>query len=282
MSAIPGPPPGPGPATSAERGSHSRTVGSRSGYSSSETYGGFDTTRSIPPSRRPGRASNHDPAVGDTRPAATGSWAASASRLARVTSRASSEESTAHTSRGSPKAAPSTARERAMAPEPVPRSTQTSGPSSPSVARRAAARRPSIPRATSTTCSVSGRGISTRRSTCNSTERNGHVPSTYCSGSPEARRAARSSERSRTPARSPAGDRPGVLDDPARLPHRTHPVGDLGHQLGPGPSRRGRAVGAGRHHGLNPRRAAGSACRPSARRSARRGRPSGRGRACAG
>ena len=38
--------------------------------------------------------------------------------------------------------------------------------------------------ATSTTCSVSGRGMSTRGSTSRSRERNGQWPKTYCSGSP--------------------------------------------------------------------------------------------------
>src|SRR5581483_5621470 len=57
---------------------------------------------------------------------------------------------------------------------------------------RAPARCRSSPRATSTTCSVSGRGTSTRRSTVSSSVRNGHVPSTYCNGSPRSRRAASS------------------------------------------------------------------------------------------
>ncbi len=50
-------------------------------------------------------------------------------------------------------------------------------------------------RATSTTCSVSGRGIRTRRSTRRSSRRKLQCPSTYCSGSPVRRRATMASSR---------------------------------------------------------------------------------------
>ena len=61
-----------------------------------------------------------------------------------------------------------------MAPEPVPASTMMG----------AAASRRTSPSATSTTCSVSGRGMSTRPSTRRSSDRKAQWPRTYCKGSP--------------------------------------------------------------------------------------------------
>ena len=135
-----------------------------------------------------GSASNHDPSTTVTRPAAAPSVLASARRFALATSRASVDASVAQTSTGWPVRGPSTANDKAIAPDPVPRSTQMSGSAA---SPRSAAIRSSAPSATSTTCSVSGRGMSTRRSTPSSRLRNCQVPRTYCSGSPFARRAAR-------------------------------------------------------------------------------------------
>ena len=113
-------------------------------------------------------------------------------------------------------------------------------------------------RATSTTDSVSGRGISTRRSTIRSSRRNPQEPSTYCSGSPAARRATMSSKRAtpRSVASSPsAPDRPAgatsstLRDDPAgvdlgrRRTGRRQPLDGVGQQLPPGD----RAVRCGAH-----------------------------------
>ena len=84
-----------------------------------------------------------------------------------------------------------------MAPDPVPRSTMTSGDPGDRARPRTTAR------ATSTSCSVSGRGIRTRRSTSRSSSRKAQWPSTYCSGSPAPRRSTIAS--SRATARSVAG-----------------------------------------------------------------------------
>ena len=93
---------------------------------------------------------------------------------------------------------------------------------------------PSSSRATSTTCSVSGRGSRTRRSTRTSRVRNDHVPSTYCSGSPASRRSTMAGRRptvagdtasSRPPARSRWLMPGGMGHDPSRLRLRAR-VGD--------------------------------------------------------
>src|SRR4051794_37344433 len=97
--------------------------------------------------------------------------------LALATSSASADRSVIHTV--TPSAGSSIASDRPIAPLPVPRSAHRIG-SSIDRARC---------RATSTTSSVSGRGISTRRSTIKSRCRKPHRPSTYCNGSPLPRRA---------------------------------------------------------------------------------------------
>ena len=97
--------------------------------------------------------------------------------------------------------------------------------------RRCAARGPSrseqraATSACSTTCSVSGLGMSTRPSTHRSSSRNDHDPSTYCNGSPAARRVTISSK-----CAAATFGRRGVevaarrlLGDPLRLPSRQQP-----------------------------------------------------------
>ena len=99
----------------------------------------------------------------------------------------------------------SSASARAMAPEPVPRSAITRGSGCPAASSRA----------TSTTSSVSGRGISTRRSTSRSSRRKAQCPSTYWSGSPARRRATMAS--SRATARCVAGSSsPSTHSAPSR------------------------------------------------------------------
>ena len=88
----------------------------------------------------------------------------------------------------------SVASDSPIAPLPVPRSAQRD---------RARQRDEPAAIAASATSSVSGRGISTRRSTIRSRWRNDQWPSTYCSGSPRASRASIAS-RWATTARSPA------------------------------------------------------------------------------
>ena len=98
--------------------------------------------------------------------------------FARATSSASLLTSVIHTvvpTRGS-----SYASARPIAPDPVPRSATTRVGPTPDA----------FSSATSATSSVSGRGISTRRSTASVMRRNVHSPSTYCSGSPRRRRAS--------------------------------------------------------------------------------------------
>ena len=72
----------------------------------------------------------------------------------------------------------------------------------------------------STTCSVSGRGISTRRSTSRSRVRKPQRPSTYCSGSPADRRSSMRRRSGRPPARSRTSSR---LQQRARRPRRPTP-----------------------------------------------------------
>ena len=152
----------------------------------------------------------------------------SPARFARATASASSLTSVAHTSASGSSASSASA----IAPEPVPRSATRRASArrrpaevgaAPGAAR--AARASSI--ATSHDLSVSGRGISTRRSTSRSSPRNDHEPSTYCSGSPATRRSTSSCERAHGARRSAARRRSSsqlggvvarhLLDHPARL-----------------------------------------------------------------
>ncbi len=183
------------------------------------------------PASRGGRASNHEPSASVTRAAAAPSTAASTARFDRATSRASGEASVAQTSRpASPPLAPRRPGTGRWHPSPSrgPR-TPDGLPSPVPPVDRARATRPSSASATSTTCSVSGRGMSTRRSTASSRVRNGQVPSTYWSGSPAARRSASASAASpacSTIQRGRPGrpGRLGVLHDPPGLLHRPDPA----------------------------------------------------------
>ena len=95
-----------------------------------------------------------------------------------------------------------------VAPDPVPRSTAVRGPAPDS------RRRSSSASAAPATVSVSGRGMSTRRSTSRSSERKPHTPSTYCRGSPASRRASMASKN--PTARRPAGrSRPSWYSAPS-------------------------------------------------------------------
>ena len=162
------------------------------------------------------------------------------------------------------------ASDRAMAPDPVPRSTITSG------IRRSGgqARGPT----SATSCSVSGRGISTRRSTSRSSRRKAQCPSTYWSGSPRAagppwRRAGRRPARvaglvePERPLR--ALEAAGLLAQPAGLVPVAEPV----RRLQPGARRQ--VVTPGQE-----RRAGGPARRPSAPRPPRPARRPARAAAC--
>ena len=143
------------------------------------TYGGFDTTRSH--GRRGARRTGRG---------------ARARRRARCARRSRARARAPPRRRRSPVTrAPgcSSAIASAIAPQPVPTSS-TRGASSPS----------SSARHRSTTTSVSGRGMSARRSTVSVSRRNPHSPSTYWSGS----RAARRATSSRTPSSSRAVERP--------------------------------------------------------------------------
>ena len=127
-----------------------------------------------------GSAANHGPCEVRTRAAAR----PTPTVLARATASASSLTSVIQTEVRTR----SVANDRPMAPDPQPRSATSVSTSRPP-------RRSSSPSATSTTCSVSGRGTSTRRSTIRSRWRNPQRPSTYCSGSPSHRRRTMSSKR---------------------------------------------------------------------------------------
>ena len=133
-------------------------------------------------------------------------------RLARATSSAGDETSVAHTSTPGRSAA----MDSAIAPDPVPRSTRRWRPLHAASARRRCGR--ARPTPTSTTCSVSGRGISTRGSTIRSSR-----------GTPTSR--ARTAAARRRPRRRPAisenrstaaGDigRPGPPGQAGRTPPR--------------------------------------------------------------
>ena len=111
-------------------------------------------------------------------------------RLHSVTATASADESTHHTST----AWRSAAMDSPTAPLPHPRSI-TFTRRRRFDAWRSRVRRSSSASAASTTCSVSGRGISTRRSTSRSRVRKPQRPSTYCNGSPVRRRATSSANR---------------------------------------------------------------------------------------
>ena len=139
-------------------------------------------------------AANHDPAANRTQAPAIPSPAA----LARATSSASTEMSVSHTStepRGN-----SAASDSPITPLPVPRSATGDGPTAGHAESAERAQATAI----SATSSVSGLGISTRRSTSRSSRRKLQCPNTYCSGSPTASRASIAS-RWATP-RSPAGN----------------------------------------------------------------------------
>ena len=110
-------------------------------------------------------------------PCATRTFAAARpipTMFARATSRASTDASVSHTCAAS--APSSNAIDKPITPLPVPRST----------IRRASLLLVfrAISRATCTTCSVSGRGISTRSSTITSRCLKAHRFMTYCNGTP--------------------------------------------------------------------------------------------------
>ena len=117
----------------------------------------------------------------------------------------------------------------AMAPDPVPRSAMTSGDPGDRASR---GRWPGPPR---TSCSVSGRGIRTRRSTSRSSRRKAQCPSTYWSGSPARRRATMAS--SRATARSRGG-----LVEPEHPLRALQPAGLLAQPAGLGTRRRARSA----------------------------------------
>ena len=209
-----------GPLTSAPTGSRCSS-GGRSGYSASDTYGGFDTiSRSFPRSSS-GRASNHAPCAIRTRAANRPAPA----RFARATTSASSLTSVAHTSASGSSAASASA----SAPVPVPRSATAKAVAAPAQGSGGPRRAPSRSTssiASSAVVSVSGRGIRTRGSTSRSRPRNDHEPSTYCSGSPAIRRSTMAVDARRRDLRRElgavheelAGVEPGrLLDDPPRL-----------------------------------------------------------------
>ena len=171
------------------RGSHSATSLGRSATSCSAMYGGFDTiTRSLPRSSG-GNASVPGPRV---QPHAR-------RRRSRCRRRWHARRPTRRRSRRWPTPRRRAARvpaPSAIAPEPVPRSAtayDVSAASHASCFPRRAPRRTASSIAVCATTSVSGRGTSTRRSTSRSSPRKSHRPSTYCSGSPPARRSSMSS-----------------------------------------------------------------------------------------
>src|SRR5690349_4833614 len=163
-------------------------------------YGGFDTTARSPrsltgPSSEPCR-----------RETAACSTLAQRRTLLRATLSASSETSVAITCSNTP----SLARASAMAPDPVPTSTAT-----PPLGARVSSR------TISTSCSVSGRGMSTRSSTSSVRCRKAARPAAYCSGAPRARRAAAARARSQASAlievpRSSSGQWRGMSCSAAR------------------------------------------------------------------
>ncbi len=174
------------------RGSHSRTSGSSVSISSGRTYGGFETTRSHGPAGNPAKRSHSPSSIAI--PVRTA--------LAPATSSAAEEVSIAVTR------APgcSSAIASAIAPLPVPTSS-TRGRSLPAIRTRQR----------STTISVSGRGTSTRASTCSVSRRNPHSPRTYASGSRAARRSTRRCELA-----APPGD-DSFLDDSSASSDRDRP-----------------------------------------------------------
>ena len=228
---------------------------------------------------RTGRASNHEPSASRTRPSRV--------RIGRppVASGCPGHGQCVGRDVGGPdlevrdsRAPPSAARDRAMAPEPVPRSTQTGGrrpavPESGRSARRGQLRQRHLHHLLGLGPGDEDPSVDLQLERA---ERPGaeHVLQGLAGGpaagrpGPRRRSPRRRARRSSgPPAPSPAGPAMDCSDRPARGPVR----------------RRLGRVGSGRHrHGLTLRPAGGTACRPSARRSARRGRPSGCGRACAG
>ncbi len=161
----------PSAARSASWGSQARTSSANS--SGEDTYGGLATIAVTTP--RSSSGSDEYQSLRTTRTRAPARPIPAT--LALATASASAERSTRVTcARGT-----SVATASPIAPDPVPRSITSNGPE-----RRSSARRWSM--TTWATSSVSGRGISTRRSTTSSSERNAHTPRAYCSGSPAARR----------------------------------------------------------------------------------------------
>ena len=154
---------------SATAGSQSRTDAGSAAASPNEMYGGLETIARRPvsgtgPSREPCRSSS----TAHQRPAKR-------SAFARATASASSDTSVPITRAKRP----SLASDMAMAPDPVPTSTATP-PRSSRVSSRTI----------STSCSVSGRGMSTRSSTSSVKCRNAARPAAYWMGAPLARRRA--------------------------------------------------------------------------------------------
>ena len=216
--------------------------------------------------RRPGSASNHDPAAMRTLAPARPMPA----RLARATSRASATTSVSHTV--TPSTGSSAASDSPMAPEPVPRSATRD---------RAGGSARASSMATPATTSVSGRGISTRRSTAG----RGGGSSSGRARRPAARRrgGGRPSRRGGRPSARVAGS----------SSTSSSAVGAAGHLAQPPrrrlARRRARSVSASScaprrpcragHAVSRRRRAGGPARRRRGRRRRRRGRRPGRRRA---
>ena len=248
----------------------------------SATYGGFETTSRRRPRRAPGSASNHEPRARRTRVAGRpGAGQVGARDGEGVVAR----RRCAHTSASGS----SLASASANAPEPVPRSAIEYVVCRPRPRVGAPRRAPSRTASSIATCavtSVSGRGISTRRSTSRSSPRNGQTPSTYWSGSPAMRRADQLGQvarrtgsaparprrrrarrrRTRTPARRSSALRSRAASTPAAASDRS------------ASTRRSRQLGTVRRR---PTRAARRARPRSARRRSGRAGPRAPGRASA-
>ena len=249
----------PGPATSARWGSR-RTSASRSGHSASATYGGFDTTRSTRPRSSVGQGRR------------TSRRRRSATRRPRPVARPPPPGP------GWPRPRPGRRRRRRW-----PRPPRAAGPApldgeagrwpraGPEVDGHRPVRAPlasgaSSSRATSTTCSVSGRGMSTRGSTSSSSERKAQWPSTYWRGSPASRRSARAGRGRPHGRRVDRRRRPDRRRARRRRPSGPRSASRAGR---PGPSSRAR-LGPGRPRArpASPRRASSSPASWRARLSA--------------
>ena len=157
-----------GPLTNASRGSKRRTAGSSSRYSASVRYGGFAT---IARHRTPASGASRSPSR-----SSTGTGGHRSAIFSRASAAAWGDRSTAITRSKSP----SVASESAMQPHPVPMSATTPPPPPPRPPRSTF----QVPRSTrrvqfrtmSTSPSVSGRGMSARRSSCSSSRRKATRP----------------------------------------------------------------------------------------------------------